>query len=42
MDVDMAPENAWRTTAGSNPDGEVGFRKRFAVWWRRVVPEALL
>lgn len=42
MDVDMQPENAWRTTAGFNPDGEVGWSKRFAVWWRRVVPKAVL
>lgn len=42
MDVDMQPENAWRTTAAFNPDREVGIGKRFAVWWRRVVPKAVL
>ena len=42
MDVDMRPENAWHTTAEFNPDGRVGMGKRFAVWWRRVVPKALL
>lgn len=42
MDVDMRPENAWRTTAAFNPDREVGLGKRFAVWWRRVVPKAVL
>lgn len=42
MDVDMRPENAWRTTAEFNPDGEVGIGKRLAVWWRRVVPKAVL
>ncbi len=42
METDMQPENAWRTTADFNPDGEVGWGKRFAVWWRRIVPKAVL
>jgi phosphatidylserine/phosphatidylglycerophosphate/cardiolipin synthase-like enzyme len=42
MEVDMRPENAWRTTVDFNPDGTVAFGKRFAVWWRRVVPKAVL
>jgi len=42
MEVDMRPENAWRTTAEFNPDGTVAFGKRFAVWWRRVVPKSVL
>ncbi len=42
MAVDMQPENAWRTTATFNPDGEVALGKRFKVWLRRAVPKAVL
>ncbi len=42
MAVDMQPENAWRTTAAFNPDGEVGLGKRLKVWSRRVVPKGVL
>lgn len=42
MDVDMQPENAWHTTADFNPDGAVGIGKRIKVWFRRVVPKAVL
>ncbi len=42
MDVDMRPENAWRTTHDFNPDAGVRFGKRFAVWWKRVVPKSVL
>lgn len=42
MEVDMSPENAWRTTATFNPDGEVRLGKRLAVWLRRLVPKAVL
>ncbi|MCC6242930.1 MAG: phospholipase D family protein [Gemmatimonadaceae bacterium] len=42
MDVDMHPENAWRTTTTFNPDSEVRMGKRFAVWIRRLVPKAVL
>ena len=42
MDVDVQPENAWHTTADFNPDGAVGFGKRIKVWFRRVVPKAML
>lgn len=42
MDVDMQPENAWHTTADFNPDSHVGFGKRFKVWFRGVVPKAVI
>ncbi len=42
MEEDMRPENAWRSTATFNPDGNVRFGKRLAVWFRRVVPKAVL
>jgi hypothetical protein len=42
MDVDMQPENAWHTTSEFNPDGAVGLGKRIKVWFRRVVPKAVL
>jgi cardiolipin synthase C len=42
MDIDMQPENAWHTTATFNPDGNVPVGKRLAVWFRRVVPKAVL
>ncbi|MBC8090256.1 MAG: phospholipase D family protein [Phycisphaerae bacterium] len=42
MDADMRPENAWHTTAEFNPDGSVGIGKRIKVWFRRVVPKAVL
>lgn len=42
MEVDMRPENAWRTTAEFNPDGETPFGKRFKAWTRRIVPRAVL
>jgi len=42
MDVDMRPENAWHTTPEFNPDGGVRIGKRIAVWWRRIVPKAVL
>ena len=42
MDVDMLPENAWHTTRDFNPDGNVGIAKRVKVWFRRLVPKAVL
>ena len=42
MDVDMQPENAWHTTRDFNPDGNVRIAKRVKVWFRRVVPKAVL
>ena len=42
MDVDTQPENAWHTTADFNPDGAVSAGKRLEVWFRRVVPKAVL
>ena len=42
MDVDMQPENAWHTTREFNPDRNVGIAKRMKVWFRRVVPKAVL
>ncbi len=42
MAVDMQPENAWRTTATFNPDGEVALGKRLQVWLRGVVPKGVL
>ena len=42
MDVDTQPENAWHTTLEFNPDGAVGIGKRIKVWFRRVVPKAVL
>lgn len=42
MAVDRRPENAWETTAGSNPDGEAGWWKRLNVWFRGLVPKSIL
>lgn len=42
IDTDMQPENAWRTTADFNPDGEVDLSKRIKTWVRRFVPKSVL
>jgi phosphatidylserine/phosphatidylglycerophosphate/cardiolipin synthase-like enzyme len=42
MEVDLRPENAWRTTLTFNPDSEAGRLKRFKVWMRGVVPKSVL
>lgn len=42
MEVDMRPENAWRTTPEFDPDAEAGSRKQMKLWWRRVIPKAVL
>lgn len=39
---ELAPENAWHTTADWNPDGEAGWGKQFRCWLRGVVPAAVL
>ena len=39
---EMKPENAWQTTLNWNPDGEVGYLKRFSVKLRRIVPKGIL
>jgi len=38
IERDIRPENSWRTTAGFNPDDEVGPGKRFKVWLNRLLP----
>ena len=42
MDVDMLPENAWRTTMEFNPDGEAGWYRNLKVWLRGFVPKSIL
>lgn len=42
MQNDIRPENAWETTATSNPDGEAGWKKRVRVWFRGIVPKSVL
>lgn len=39
---ELAPENAWHTTAESNPDTEAGWSKQLRCWLRGVVPAAVL
>ena len=39
---ELAPENAWHTTADWNPDGQAGWDKRVRCWLRGVVPAAVL
>ncbi|WP_426359429.1 phospholipase D family protein [Pseudocolwellia sp. HL-MZ19] len=39
---EMEPQNAWRTTADWNPDGEVSMLKQIKVKLRRVVPKNIL
>jgi len=39
---ELAPENAWHTTADWNPDGQAGWDKRARCWLRGVVPAAVL
>ncbi len=43
MEIDRAPENAWRTTLNWNPDQKASRRDRFGVWWQsKVVPKSVL
>jgi phosphatidylserine/phosphatidylglycerophosphate/cardiolipin synthase-like enzyme len=42
MMEELLPENAWHTTAFSNPDFEAGIWKRFKTWTRRLVPAKIL
>jgi len=42
MIAEQQPENAWQTTLDYNPDEEAGFKKRFKVLIRRVVPSSIL
>ena len=39
---ELAPENAWHTTADWNPDSEAGWSKQLRCWLRGVVPAAVL
>ena len=39
---ELAPENAWHTTAEWNPDAEAGWSKQLRCWLRGVVPAAVL
>lgn len=39
---ELAPENAWQTTAAWNPDGQASRWKRFSCWLRGIVPAAVL
>jgi phosphatidylserine/phosphatidylglycerophosphate/cardiolipin synthase-like enzyme len=43
MEIDRAPENAWRATTEWNPDKNASRRDRFAVWWKKfVIPKSVL
>lgn len=42
MIEELAPENAWQTTAEWNPDTEAGWSKQLRCWLRGVVPAAVL
>lgn len=43
MEIDRAPENAWRTTMRWNPDKKAKFGDRFGVWWRKyLIPKSVL
>lgn len=42
METEFRPENAWETTASSNPDSRAGTLKRFKAWTRRIVPKSIL
>lgn len=42
MEAEFAPENAWETTLGSNPDSHAGLWKRLRAWSRRLVPKSIL
>jgi len=39
---ELAPENAWHTTADWNPDGQAGGWKQMRCWLRGIVPAAVL
>jgi len=42
MERDMLLENAWQTTKEFNPDAAAGWKKRLGVWFRGVMPKAVL
>lgn len=42
MDVEVQPENAWETTAESNPDLHAGTIKRLKTFTRKIVPKEIL
>lgn len=35
---DIKPENSWFITKGSNPDGQVTFKKKLTLWGYRLLP----
>ncbi len=43
MEIDRAPENAWRTTLDWNPDKHASRRDRFHIWWQKfLIPKSVL
>ena len=42
MEEEFGASNAWETTRDSNPDGHAPAKKRIKVWYRRVIPKAIL
>ena len=38
IELDIRPENSWKTTLDFNPDSEVGRGKRFHAWIYRLLP----
>jgi phosphatidylserine/phosphatidylglycerophosphate/cardiolipin synthase-like enzyme len=42
QEEEFSPDNAWPVTSECNPDHKAGFRKRFKVFTRRVIPKKLL
>ena len=42
MIQELLPENAWETTLDFNPDSEGGWKKRWKIFVRRIVPSSIL
>lgn len=42
MKTEILPENAWHVTSDFNPDNKASILKRFKIWTRGIVPEAVL
>lgn len=42
MKIEILPENAWHVTSDFNPDNKASILKRFKIWTRGIVPEAVL
>lgn len=42
MEIEFAPENAWRITPNYNPDSKVKKAKRIKAWTRKILPKSIL